>query len=226
MHIQSLILEITRRCNLRCKHCLRGQSNPVDMKQRTIERALNGITSIGSINFTGGEPTLNVPAIKFFTDYIRKSKIKLGSFFIITNGKIASRTFVRELKRLARLCTAPDDNRLMISGDQYHKSYNRSRALKLYGKLPFYSDEREYPIELLIDEGDAKANGLGVREPTMSHPVVTKNAIHSEVYVNVYGDVIPSCEMSYVSQENETLGSALGEPIVKIFRRYAKSLKS
>ena len=38
MQVYSLILEVTRRCNMCCAHCLRGEAENIDMQKETIDK--------------------------------------------------------------------------------------------------------------------------------------------------------------------------------------------
>jgi len=60
MHIDNLYFEVTRRCNMKCGHCLRGCAQKVDLTIDIVDRflRLNEVTSIGRIGFSGGEPSL------------------------------------------------------------------------------------------------------------------------------------------------------------------------
>ena len=240
MYVYSLILEITRRCNIQCRHCLRGKAQGKNMSFETIRKALVGVDSIGTINFTGGEPSLYVPAIRYFTECIRMLNIDVGSFYVVTNGKIASRSLAEALTNLSWLCSETDRNGgleaggLVMSRDQYHRElgYDQWRARNLYESLPFYhDDERTKDIDMPIGEGNAYDNGIGVRSPDINHPVVTNDQDYTEdrvegvVYVNVNGDVIPSCDMSYESQELDKMGNVHEKPLLDILTQYASTLQ-
>jgi MoaA/NifB/PqqE/SkfB family radical SAM enzyme len=68
VYISQLIVEVTRRCNMMCDHCLRGDEQSIDMSDDVIKAVLSGVSSIGSLVFTGGEPTLAVDVIERFID--------------------------------------------------------------------------------------------------------------------------------------------------------------
>ena len=59
--VRSLILEVTRRCNMCCDHCLRGDAQDLDMQKETVDALLEQVGSIGGVTFSGGEPLLNYP---------------------------------------------------------------------------------------------------------------------------------------------------------------------
>lgn len=63
MKVCNLILEVTRRCNMNCAHCLRGDAQNMDADPALIPKIFDGIDDIDTITFTGGEPALN-------TDYM------------------------------------------------------------------------------------------------------------------------------------------------------------
>ena len=66
MQVYSLILEVTRRCNMCCAHCLRGEAENIDMQKETIDKVLDLVDKIECVTFSGGEPSLNLPLIQYF----------------------------------------------------------------------------------------------------------------------------------------------------------------
>lgn len=69
-----LIIEVTRRCNMECGHCLRGDAQNADILLSAIDGVLDQTEAIGRLIITGGEPTLNLEAIQ----YIANEKEYLG----------------------------------------------------------------------------------------------------------------------------------------------------
>lgn len=64
----TLILEVTRRCNMYCDHCLRGNAMSMDMDDALVDKIVDAVDGIGTVVFSGGEPTLNLAAIRHFFD--------------------------------------------------------------------------------------------------------------------------------------------------------------
>ena len=60
LYIKNLCIEITRRCNMRCTHCMRGDAESVDIPLKHISNLLRHVRHIHHFNITGGEPSLNV----------------------------------------------------------------------------------------------------------------------------------------------------------------------
>ena len=225
MHINELVLEITRRCNIQCLHCLRGKAQAKDMDNLTMQKALEGITSIGTITFTGGEPTLAVDRIRYFIEYLHTTDIYLGSFYVVTNGKIASRSLHKALLELSYLCHNMGIGGLVMSQDNFHKElgYNQYPALDLYEDLEFFQPEaRKGKIEYPINEGWAFENGLGKRSADVNDILIgvqedgSLDCSEGTVYINALGDVIPSCDLSYHSHALEKIGNVHDKPLVDI----------
>ena len=46
LYIKNLCIEITRRCNMRCAHCMRGDAEPVDIPLKHISNLLRHVRRI------------------------------------------------------------------------------------------------------------------------------------------------------------------------------------
>jgi hypothetical protein len=197
---------------------MRGAPQDHDIFDTTIEKMLKGITSIGTVTFTGGEPTLAVDRIRYVYEQIKQRGIDIQGFYVATNGKIASKELVHVLIDLYALIDYPEDgcNSLTISKDQYHESIipDTKKAERLYSGLKFYEPDRpNRKIEMPISEGRAKRNKIGTRDVYIE-PLAIETDGHDQpervegtVYVNVHGDVIPSCDMSFESQKKNKIGN-------------------
>lgn len=90
-----LVLNISNDCNLRCEYCYASGGNYTGKRQQmtidTLVSALNSFYNyfdeIESIQLFGGEPTMNIPAIKYVCEYVRRNAYKT-SIGIVTNGTI------------------------------------------------------------------------------------------------------------------------------------------
>ena len=233
MQLNELVLEITRRCNIQCLHCLRGPAQAKDIDNSTIDKILEGVSYISNITFTGGEPSLAVSKIKYFTKRVKELGIEVGSFFVITNGKVASAAMVHALIDLYEYCNKYDFDEgiggLIISQDQYHREigYDIKPALNLYSALKFFHPEqRKGNIEYPINEGWAEINGIGIRDENPNNIVIgldddgNVERVEDVVYVNALGDVIPSCDMSYKSQEQSKVGNVHENTLAEIMKQF------
>lgn len=95
----NLILEITRRCNMNCAHCMRGEAQNIDIPFEVIDKALENVSHIGNLTLTGGEISLNPPAISYVAQQIIKRGINVDNIYMVTNGKLVTADFFDGMHR-------------------------------------------------------------------------------------------------------------------------------
>lgn len=121
--IDYLSLIVTRNCNLRCKHCLRGENADFYIKDEVIESTFSKIDRIKCLIFSGGEPFFSkesLAKINKIIDVIEKNKVEIDCFQIITNGTIYNEEIEKILERLSYLTKKNPYNMVLISDDKYH----------------------------------------------------------------------------------------------------------
>lgn len=132
-----LAVEITRKCQLQCAHCLRGDAQNINMENGTIATLLNQTSDIEYLGFTGGEPTLNIDGMNFFLDTMIKNDIHLSKLEIVTNGILLSKQFIDLLKRYyawIEKSNSPYKAYIMleVSDDKYHNGVDVKKAVTFY----------------------------------------------------------------------------------------------
>lgn len=126
---QSIIWELTHRCNLKCKHCF-SSSGAAASNELTTDEIRKGLDSfernkVFQINFTGGEPLLRNDFFEIL-DYATAKKIAID---FSTNGFLIDQTTVDRLK---------DTNifNIQISLDGIGELHDRFRGVDgLYRKI-------------------------------------------------------------------------------------------
>jgi len=239
-YLSSLVLEVTRRCNMACDHCMRGDAQNKDISTTVIDRVLDSVEGhgIGSVTLTGGEPTLNVPAIQYFVDQVQARKIGVGSFYCITNGKVESLPLVHALIDLYAYCDEPEMSFLVMSHDAYHETVQKS---KLYSALKFFNIEGHGPTseEAIIREGRARENGVGKRQYRQEEwdidvqdnkdPIwiISEQyvSVNNTLHIAVNGNVMPGCDFSFARVDRERVGNVLREPLKEIIARQVEAQK-
>ncbi len=213
-----LIIEVTRNCNLECSHCLRGCAQNEKMSFKMIDSILDQVDSIGAISFTGGEPLL-VPEVLIYTiDEIMRRGIPVTSFFMVTNATIFSKEVYFKLVEFYWYCDDENDeegmNCLCVSLDEFHDN-NCPDIINKWKSLIFYKDYKEHTFNYqgIIDEGTANENGIGTRELILEDNKFEAEIfddvinIYEMVYINVFGQIVNDCDMSYQTQEEHVLGT-------------------
>lgn len=211
--IDQLVVEVTRRCNLRCAHCLRRDARDVDLDERHVRTLLAQTAAIYSVTFTGGEPSLAVPVMRRFYELAAENGTVPSSFYVVTNG-------IENQLDLATCClemyAASDDREICgvaLSVDDYH---DVSRQDDVVRGLSFYRDDKEkfyslrtmrneprlgHADEWVIPAGRARDNDLGFAEfsPRKNFSVdeCDDNLLVDMLYLACDGRVYPDCDLSY-----------------------------
>lgn len=145
--INNLCIEVTRRCNLSCNHCMRGNSQNINLNNYELNQLFFNdkfsIKQIKSLVITGGEPTLNVKSIALIVKGILDNKIKLDSFTMVINGTNYNQDLMDSLNILYNywLNSKGNEFSLICSLDQFHKEPKRE-VLEKYSKYPFFISNR------------------------------------------------------------------------------------
>lgn len=149
-----LCLEITRRCQLKCAHCMRGDAQDIDMPEEIIDSILDQCAGIFSVFFTGGEPTMNIEGMDYFLREVQRRNIPLGQLSFVTNGVSIPESMKDFLERAYDYITESRMNceafrtdatiarhpRILIgiSADSYHCMTSPTQAKTTYeGFLPY-----------------------------------------------------------------------------------------
>ena len=128
---QLLILVLTDSCNQRCVYCQAGEvhtsKTSIEVCKKAIDMAVQSPVAQMTIEFQGGEPTLNPEALRFAIPYAKQlfaSKGKRVDFAIVTNLTNPDRALLRWLiEEDVHISTSLDGNRIV-------HEYNRPLAIK------------------------------------------------------------------------------------------------
>lgn len=160
----NVFIEVTRRCNMCCAHCLRGDAESIDIQEKYIDAFLDNFEKgayISSLTFTGGEISLNIPAIRYTLKAVKERGITVGSFYMVTNGKAVDKMADLAMASLEwwAYCDEKDDYMcgLCISSDNFHEEISDESASILSG-LKYNRDDMvtDFHEKYLLNEGRAK----------------------------------------------------------------------
>ncbi len=199
MYIQDLVLEVTRKCNMACEHCLRGDAESLDMKKEIVDEVLKHCDFIGSVVFTGGEPSLNIPLIRYFFEEAKKQGKLPANFYVVTNGKANQYELATELLKWYPKMGEKDLCGVALSVDVYHESLGVEA--EYIRALSFYRDDKEipfserYPERYIIAEG--RAANWGESKRRLNDTIKFDNGTVEMLYVSANGNLIGDCDFSY-----------------------------
>lgn len=237
-NIDNLIIEVTRKCNLQCEHCLRGCAQDKDISYNTIYNLIVGsnIEYISSVTFTGGEPTLNINAINQFIDICKDNNVEVGNFYIVVNGVNIPDDFIIAVVNLYTFCTDNEISAVQVSKSDFYTNQDCEQIKKLE-LLSIFSYKNVANNDNLIYEGRAinwiDDNGIEIlRDIDIDYyndELLTDRDtedfynVHGDIYLNVHGDILSCCDLSYESQDKYKLGNvndnSLTEIINKLYKR-------
>jgi MoaA/NifB/PqqE/SkfB family radical SAM enzyme len=238
LQLPDLVLEVTRKCNLRCDHCLRGDAQRMCMSTQVLWNTLQYVESAATLTITGGEPSLAPEVIEEINQQILWKKIHIGYFYIVTNGMPHNRyrRFLDAVERLYQRCDEPDCCVLTVSRDQFHgfdprkhlgKFYMRDEDGKEWGEFPdyFHPDERKHRIERVLNEGRAAVTQVATEyETEVQKPWVMHSdgdyVLEPLVYVSANGNVASCCNMSFDRIDKEAKGNVLKDSLPHIIESY------
>lgn len=241
MYIYHLVIEVTRVCNLKCKHCCRGCAKKDCFSSRYLDNVFDGIDQIGILSFTGGEPLLKVRTIINILNYIKKHNIELDAFYMVHNGTIYSKRLMEVLKDFYdNYCWEKGMCGFSLSTDQFHQEEIMKKKLKTYidkyidlsyrGFDFVFNDRKE--INSLILSGRGKRNKdiihpkYGYRKAEFLDGFFETDCDYCEgdnlVYVSANGNVISNCDLSYDIVDRYSFGNIKKETLKDIIIRKTK----
>ena len=233
INLTDFAIEVTRRCNMACEHCMRGEAEDMDLDLALARKALEDVRYIDQIVFTGGEPSLNVPCMESVLGICKAQGIRVNSFFLATNGKEVTLDFLECLMHWYAYCIScsgdPNMSAVALSRDMFHEDIPyKNRALLMM--LSFYdeamkdTDFVKYP---LIGEGRAAglSDDFKTRSPITEEPQISIGTdgtvtVSSMLYLSGSGDIRTCCDVAY-DNDAYTIGNVGEEPLTAILMREA-----
>ena len=214
IHVTDLMIEVTRRCNMVCPHCLRGNAQKKDINLQHVRTMFSKISYISCLTLSGGEPSLVPDIINDILDIAKEEDVEIGNFYLCTNAKKITNEFMMTLMRLWMTCTENEISMVQWSNEQFHDNSNIFQGTKLLKVLKFaspkYGDEelKDVDEKYLLNEGRAIDNfNAGKSAASKSeykiNPWNGNTTIDGELYLNCKGNLIMGCDFSYKNQDKD-----------------------
>ncbi len=230
LNIDSLVIEVTRKCNMNCEHCLRGEAQNITISDHHIYKILQFIDNVSTLTITGGEPTLAIDSLKQISHCINYGRADVGSFYMVTNGKaIHVDDVAKWIHDMHFACSDNETSGVAFSFDDYHTQTFNYKQLKkqernfnnLRDKINYeyginsecYSDfiirhssSSSYPGGRgLLTQGRAKYFGTKDNSIEIFEEDETDDDIcfrDTELYLSANGNIVVACDWSYDSIDN------------------------
>ena len=181
LYIKNLCIEITRRCNMRCAHCMRGNAEAVDISLRHITNLLRHVRYIHHFN----------------------------DFYIVTNGSVASRSeeFIEACAALYEYQQEKEQgpgsgHMLEMSDDRFHDPAEHAATLAALSPYPFFGVRGQAKHVFLFREGRCKE---GFPNPIHGIYLTEENYVYGDLYLNAEGMILSNGDLSYTRQRQHAL---------------------
>ena len=209
VRVYSMVIEVTRRCNMSCPHCLRGDAQAVNMPKEYIDSLFSQVDFIETLTISGGEPSLVPEIIHYIIDSAKTHSTEISNFYIVTNAKTVSEEFLTALIRLYAYCSDNEMSGLAISLDQFHDNVPEENV-KLLKAFAFTEERGEMGEKSIIEMGRAIVRGLGRRDISCDELIIESYDDQIDVqdailYLNTKGNIIRGCDFSYEAQDEEEM---------------------
>jgi len=232
INIDNLAIEVTRKCNMSCEHCLRGASQRKVIDNNHIYKLLQLIDNVSTLTITGGEPTLNMEGLEQIRYCITYENSDIQNFYMVTNGKAINVDKLAEWSyNMLSCCSDNEISRIGFSFDSFHTNNLNYRQLEKQ-KRNFHNLQEKLQYEYGIYEtpcgGDfvckhsndslgyhnllkqGRAKDFGSRESKKEVFEIEfydeeKDSIHCNeniLYLTCSGYIIAGCDWSYNSMDN------------------------
>lgn len=203
MNIDSLIIEVTRRCNMECGHCLRGDAQNMDIQLKHVKSIAQKLSHVGTITFTGGEPSLASGKILEILEIFKKNDVSVGNFYIATNGKAVGDDFFLACAYWYAFCDDNEITSVSLSNDMHHEDLKASPILSAFT----FFHKRDWKGDNVIAEGHAEDWGERPRPDPDQYEVETEwhpegEIREGDVYLNCKGNIVAGCDFSYATQDD------------------------
>lgn len=216
----NLGLELSRRCDMTCSHCLRGDAQGQDMSEHTLRTVLQVFgAEISHMFIGGGEPTLKPELLTRLRHNMLWAEVRVDSMFIVTNGK----RLVKELDRadyddydeygdvldgpamdaIRKLSWSMQVD-LTVSTDRWHGPLAHSRYVQLesaFEHVQAVSVNTQGPAGVDNLVGIGRARGYKALKIHLGEECNDIRG-YSLTYVTIKGDVYVSCDMSYAMMDS------------------------
>lgn len=242
-----LTVELTRKCNMNCPHCGRGDAQDKTMSTDTIDRLIEDVDKVAFLSVTGGEPLLEMDRLLYLIQLI-SNKWDIVALDIVTNGSILDERIIGAFETFCSV--DPKRNVLFsISKDEYHTAGAHETAMSFYKPLVQEANARLNPSDgngitldyhnvaertlgysgrakAIIDKSKKKkklSKALSVDEIGSHRLKIKNNSVYCNVFITADGGITTPNGMEYSKEDANIFGYLSDDTLSSIIKRFNDS---
>lgn len=225
---ENVTIETTRKCNLTCKHCMRGDAQNLDINYKYIDLLLRKNHIFFLLYFSGGEPLLNKKAIIYIINKIIKENLPVFSIGLTTNATIYEKEVIdallkytkHSLEHFPKIYNKENSHlkpvTIRFSNDQFHQ-FN-PEIIEKYQENKQIKFKKTGTLDILEDEvlltGKAKGNipfgqYFEFKNKELEIKLIQKNTYYflTPLYITAKGNITTQGNGSYIDMDTNNLGN-------------------
>lgn len=239
-----LTVELTRKCNMNCPHCGRGDAQDKTMSTDTIDKLIEDVDKVAFLSVTGGEPLLEMDRLLYLIQSI-SNKWDIVALDIVTNGSILDERIIGAFETFCSV--DPKRNVLFsISKDEYHTAGAHETAMSFYKPLVQEANARLNPSDgngitldyhnvaertlgysgrakAIIDKSKKKkklSKALSVDEIGSHRLKIKNNSVYCNVFITADGGITTPNGMEYSKEDANIFGYLSDDTLSNIIKRF------
>ena len=239
-----LTVELTRKCNMNCPHCGRGDAQDKTMSTDTIDKLIEDVDKVAFLSVTGGEPLLEMDRLLYLIQSI-SNKWDIVALDIVTNGSILDERIIGAFETFCSV--DPKRNVLFsISKDEYHTAGAHETAMSFYKPLVQEANARLNPSDgngitldyhnvaertlgysgrakAIIDKSKKKkklSKALSVDEIGPHRLKIKNNSVYCNVFITADGGITTPNGMEYSKEDANIFGYLSDDTLSNIIKRF------
>ena len=175
--IGTVFVELTRKCNMNCPHCMRGEARRTEMSGRVMRALVDKLRgkSVGTVCLGGGESTLAPALVSKLWKMLVSAGVYPSMFSVVTNGKAMPPAFMNAVAKIQRhaevnVMASFDDCHDHVDEDEFYE--RRKRLLKVTAE----ADRFHRGVSMAFRYG-----GTGIHTPYADDLIQTHRHTRSQV---------------------------------------------
>lgn len=239
---KNLCIEITRKCNYKCQHCIQGDAQDKTITPEIIDAMFSQCETVEIIQFVGGESLLEIDSMEMILKKIDEYDLATKTVSFVTNGSILD---ISVLDILNDFVKRGNDRviSIIISDDKYHNKEQSQKAFDFYTAnnpnkeqitIGLMSAVREADKEFSIDKRlvyDGRAKALYENDSDIefvyhenylkNHQICIKNGVVGCVMtLRVNGNLSMRSMVCYEKSDKTAIGNILTDTLEHIFTQH------